>query len=163
MVNEAVFDSHVTSVRNMAKRRQKNVKIPMLWQVISWLVLIIIGASCFFLILWRSGMSFSFPVDLEQHRDTLFFSFVAGILLPLILLKVTYVLLQGLAERKSALTITNEVGKEVALTFAQLVGGIIIGALTSGGRSSSSSSSSSDEGSSGGGGSFGGGGASGSF
>jgi uncharacterized membrane protein YgcG len=145
----------------MAKRRQKKAKIPMAWQLVSWLVLTAIGLACFFLILWRSGVTL--PVDLERHRDTLFFSFLAGILLPAILLKIAYVLLQGLAERKSALAITNEVGKEVALTFAQLVWGIIIEALTGGGRSSGSSSSSSGKGGSGGGGSFGGGGASGGF
>lgn len=145
----------------MAKRRQKKANIPMSWQIVSWLVLTTVGLICFLLILWRSGVSY--PVDLERHRDTLFFSFLAGIVLPLILLKVTYVLLQGLAERKSALAITTEVGKEVALTFAQLVVGIITEALTGGGRSSNSNSSSSGKGNSGGGGSFGGGGASGSF
>lgn len=149
----------------MVKRRQKTVKIPLLWQVVSWLVLAVVGALCFLLILWRSGITFSnitFPIDLEQYRDTLFFSFLAGILLPLILLKIIYVLLQGLAERKSALTITNEVGKEVTITFAKLVGGIIIGAFTGGNRSSDDSSSS-GTGGSGGGGSFGGGGASGGY
>lgn len=140
----------------------KNPPLPFLWRLLAGLGLTGLSVDCFFLVLRLSGLSA--PYISEQNRDTLFFAFLAGLVLFLLMIPATIVLLRGCADKKPAWTIAKDVVRTMTVTAVQSIIAIIVEALLgssrSGGRSSSSSGKDSTTG---GGGSFGGGGSSGSF
>jgi hypothetical protein len=142
--------------------RQKKTSVPFLWRLIAALGLTGLSGGCFFLVLRLSGTSA--PFISEQNRDTLFFAFLAGIVLFLMLIPAVSVLLQGCAEKRPAWTIIKDVVKTMTVMAVQSIVAIIVEALLGNSRSNDRNSSSSDKGTTkGGGGSFGGGGSSGTF
>lgn len=143
----------------LSRLRQKEPSPPFLWRVIAGLGLLGLSVGCFFLILRLSGLSA--PFIAEQNRDTLFFAFLAGMVLFLLLLPAVSVLLRDCAEKKPVWTIVKDVLKAMTVTVVQSIVAIIVEAVF--GSSRSDSSSSGKDKTSGGGGSFGGGGSSGTF
>jgi uncharacterized membrane protein YgcG len=106
----------------------------------------------------------SSPFISEQNRDKLFFAFLAGMMLFLMLIPAVNVVLLGCAEKKPVWAIVKNVIKTITVTTVQSMIAIVLEALLGSSRSDdrSSSSSGKDTGK-GGGGSFGGGGSSGNF
>ena len=142
--------------------RSKKPSLPLLWRLIAGLGLAGLSVGCFFLVLRSSGISA--PYISEQNRDTLFFAFLAGVVLFLMLIPAVIVLLRGLAEQKPAWTIAKDVVRTMTVTAVQSIVAIIVEALLGNSRSSDRSSSSSGKDTTrGGGGGFGGGGSSGTF
>jgi uncharacterized membrane protein YgcG len=148
--------------KKSTRLRQKKMSLPFLWRLIAGLGLTGLSVSCFFLVLRLSGISA--PFISEQNRNTLFFAFLAGMVLFLILLPAVRVLLQGCAGKKPAWTIVKDVVKTMTVVAVQSIIAIIVEALSGHFRSNDRNSSSSGKDTSrGGGGSFGGGGSSGTF
>jgi uncharacterized membrane protein YgcG len=147
--------------RKSSRLRQKKTPLPLLWRLIAGLGLLGLSAGCFFLVIGLSGISP--PYISEQNRDTLFFAFLAGMVLFLMLIPATIVLLRGCAEKRPAWDIVKDVVKSMTVMAIQSIIAIIVEALMGSSRSDKRNSSSSGNDSSKGGGGFGGGGSSGSF
>jgi len=144
------------------RSRQKKKPLPLLWQLIAGFGLTGLSVGCFFLVLRLSGISA--PFISEQNRDTLFYAFLAGLVLFLMLIPAVSVLLRGCAEKKPAWTIVKDVARTMTVVVAQSIIAIIVEVLLGNSRSNDrNSSSSSKDTTRGGGGSFGGGGSSGTF
>jgi uncharacterized membrane protein YgcG len=141
--------------------RQTHTSVPFLWRLLAGLGLAAFSAGCFVLILKLLGISA--PFISEQNRDTLFFAFLAAIVLFLLLIPAVRVLLRGCAEKKPAWTIVKEVFRTMTVTAVHSLVAIIVEVFLGGSRSGTGNSSSERDSSRGGGGSFGGGGASGTF
>ncbi|OQX19889.1 MAG: hypothetical protein BWK76_03075 [Desulfobulbaceae bacterium A2] len=143
----------------MAPKKQRaaaRVKIPLTWLLSSWLCMIGLGLLIFLGILKKTGATL--PLVAGQSTDPFFFAGVAALVIPLLLLVYITKILQGIAQRRTALEIAKDVGKDLAVAVAATA----LDALSSGGGGTDNRSSSGG-GNQGGGGSFGGGGASGSF
>lgn len=137
-------------------RKKKNIPIPLLWLVCSWLCAFLFGVGLFFFILKKSGVSF--PIAAGQSTDPFFFAFLTGVLAPVLLQVFVIMIMRGIVHKRSA----AEIAKEVVVTGAGMVASTLLDALSSsnGSKDNRSSSGSGDKG---GGGSFGGGGASGGY
>jgi hypothetical protein len=148
--------------KQSTRLRQKKTSLPFLWRLIAGLGLTGLSVGCFFLVLRLSGISA--PFISEQNRDTLFFAFLAGMVLFLILIPAVSVLLRGCAEKRPAWTIAKDIVKTMTVTAVQSIIAIIVEALLGNSRSNDRNSLSSDKDTTRGeGGSFGGGGSSGTF
>ena len=147
--------------KKSTRLRQKKTSLPFLWRFIAGLGLIGLSAGCFFLVIRLSGISA--PFISEQNRDTLFFAFLAGMVLFLMLIPAVNVLLRGCAEKRPAWDIVKDVIKTMTVTAVQSIFAIIVEALLGTSRSDERNSSSSGKDTTKGGGSFGGGGSSGTF
>ncbi len=144
-----------------ARLRQKKTSVPFLWRLIAGMGLAALSVGCFFLILKLAGISA--PFISEQNRDTLFFAFLAAIVLFLLLTPAATVLLRGCAEKKPAWSIFKDVVRTMTVTAVQSLIAIVVEALLGNSRSEARNSSSDRDTTKGGGGSFGGGGSSGTF
>lgn len=142
--------------RIKGKGRKKIIKIPLLWQFCTWLGMIPVMGGCFYVLLRVNNVSF--PIQAGQDTTPYFFSAVFSLLAPLLLLYYVYVIMEGIVQKRSAMDIAKDVGKDIALKGIGMAAGAL---LNSDGTTGSKSSSS--ENVSGGGGSFGGGGASSGF
>jgi uncharacterized membrane protein YgcG len=138
----------------------KQVKVPVLWLACSWICMILLGLFLFVFILNRSGVSF--PLVAGQSTDPYFFAALASILAPLILQIVIVKILRGIIMKHSSAEIAKEVGKDVAITIAEVAVITVVDAFVGGSGSNDSQSSSSGE-ETGARGNFGGGGASGGY
>jgi uncharacterized membrane protein YgcG len=149
------------SDQKASRLRQKKTPLPLLWRLIAGLGLLGMSVGCFFLVIGLSGIAP--PFISEQNRDTLFFAFLAGMVLFLMLIPATNVLLRGCAEKKPAWDIVKDVVKTMTVMAVQSIIAIIAEAFMGSSRSDTRNSSSSGKDSTKGGGSFGGGGSSGNF
>ncbi len=134
--------------------------MPLLWQVGSWSFAVILGLFLF-MYLFRKYVT-SLPVADGKTTDPYFLAAVPSIVVPLILQFCVLKILRGIVMKRSALDIAEDVGRDIAITTAEVAAGIVVDAII-GGSGSTSGKSSSGGGTTGGGGSFGGGGASGGF
>ncbi|OQX13790.1 MAG: hypothetical protein BWK76_15645 [Desulfobulbaceae bacterium A2] len=119
-----------------------------------------LGLALFFFMLRTSGVSF--PLVAGQSTDPFFFAGVFAVIVTCLLQAIITQIFRGIVQKRTALDIAKEVGKDLAVASVTVVVGAALDAAA-GGDGRTGSRSSSGGGSQGGGGSFGGGGASGSF
>lgn len=141
-----------------SKKQNRHNKLPLWWVVCSWLGMLMLGAGLFKLMLMKQGVSF--PIAAGQSTDPYFFAFLVAVIAPLLLILLLFQVLKGIIQKRSALEIAKEVGKDIAVTVVQVAAESVLDSLSSGSSSNKASSSSDIKG---GGGSSGGAGASGEF
>ena len=122
--------------------------------------MILFGFFLFVFILKRSGVAF--PLVAGQSTDPYFFAALASILAPLILQIIIIQILRGIVLQHSTVEIAKDVGKDIAVTIAEVAAITMVDALAGGNGSTNSQSSSNGE-RKGEGGNFGSGGASGGY
>lgn len=139
-----------------AKRKKGHVKLPLLWVAGAWLWMIILGIALFKFLLYKQGVSF--PIAAGQSTDPYFFAGMAAVVVPFFLIVYVFKVMRGIIEKRSALEIAKDVGKDIAVAAAETV----IDAFSSGGGSKSGSTASGSD-LRGGGGQSGGAGSSGGY